>query len=206
MAKNKKNFKVKIAVTGGPSGGKTTLIEALQKDLASKLSVVPEAASILYRGGFPRKSTAAGRVHAQRAICFTQRELEDLISSESKTHIIVCDRGSLDSIAYWPGDEAEFFKSMQTDRETEIHRYDWVIHLDTAAPDHFDSTNPIRTETHKEALELNAMVKEAWAGHPQRIVIRHENDFLHKIMRAKKVIEEIIAGKSFKFISKSVYK
>lgn len=49
--------KVKIVVTGGPSGGKTTLIEALQKDLKGKVAVVPEAASILYRGGFPRRST-----------------------------------------------------------------------------------------------------------------------------------------------------
>lgn len=195
---------IKIAITGGPSGGKTTLIEALQKDLSPKLSVVPEAASLLYRGGFPRKSSAIAKKHAQRAICYVQRELEDMITLESKKPVIVCDRGSLDSIAYWPGDEADFFSSLQTDRQTEIQRYQWVLHLDTAAPESFDSSNPIRTESYKEALELNQMVKSAWMGHPQRIIIPHVDEFLIKISLAKKAITWILEGRTFEKISKDL--
>lgn len=186
--------KVKIVITGGPSGGKTTLIEAIGKDLDGKVAVVPEAASILYRGGFPRKSSSLGRVHAQRAICFIQRELEDLITLENNVQAIVCDRGSLDSIAYWPGDEESFFKSLSTSREKELARYQWVIHLDTASSDHFDLTNPIRTETHKEAVELNALVKEAWRGHPQRLIIQNSTEFLEKITKAKRAIKMILAS------------
>ncbi|GIL18657.1 MAG: hypothetical protein BroJett040_24080 [Oligoflexia bacterium] len=186
--------KIKIVVTGGPSGGKTTLIEALQKDLVGTVSIVPEAASILYRGGFPRKSTVAGKSHAQRAICFVQRELEDLVTAENKVQAIVCDRGSLDSIAYWPGDEADFFQSLTTTRELEMKRYDWVLHLDTADHNGFDISNPIRTESHKEALELNHMIKIAWQGHPQRIIIPHKDDFLEKIGKARKAIKLILAG------------
>lgn len=196
--------KIKIVVTGGPSGGKTTLIEALQKDMIGRLSVVPEAASILYRGGFPRKASAIGKKHAQRAICFTQRELEDLVTTESKMEIIVCDRGSLDSIAYWPGDEENFFKSLKTDRQAELNRYQWVVHLDTADGENFDQTNPIRTESHKEAMELNLMIKEAWAGHPQRVIIPHEEEFLLKILRAKRAIEMMIAGASFQLIQREL--
>jgi tRNA uridine 5-carbamoylmethylation protein Kti12 len=92
----------KIVITGGPSGGKTTLIETLKKDLGNKITVVPEAASILYRGGFPRTTSDLNHFHGQRAICFIQRELEDLARAESRAEIIICDRGSLDSIAYWP--------------------------------------------------------------------------------------------------------
>ncbi len=195
-------YKIKIVVTGGPSGGKTTLIEALQKDFGHHLSVVPEAASILYRGGFPRKSTAIGRKHAQRAICFTQRELEDLITAESKANVIVCDRGSLDSIAYWPGDEADFFTSLNTTKDAENHRYQWVIHLDTASADAFDTSNPIRTESHKEAIEINTMIKSAWAGHPQRIIIGHNDDFFAKIQEARNIIKDIVHGKSYKDILK----
>lgn len=192
--------KLKIVVTGGPSGGKTTLIEALQKDLVGTISVVPEAASILYRGGFPRKSTVAGKKHAQRAICFVQRELEDMITAENKVQAIVCDRGSLDSIAYWPGDEDDFFTSLQTNRELELKRYDWVIHLDTADHNGFDVTNPIRTESHKEALELNQMIKIAWQGHSRRLVIPHKDDFLEKISKARKAVKLILAGSSFEEI------
>jgi predicted ATPase len=193
--------KIKIVVTGGPSGGKTTLIEALQKDMSGQLSVVPEAASILYRGGFPRKSSAPGRKHTQRAICFVQRELEDLVTLENHTELIVCDRGSLDSIAYWPGDEADFFKSLNTTRVSELQRYDWVIHLDTASQESFDTTNQIRIENHKEAIELNLMIKQAWAGHPHRIVIQHSDEFLEKIAKAKKAIKLIISGKNFQEVN-----
>ncbi len=189
--------KVKIAVTGGPSGGKTTLIEALQRDLKSKVTVVPEAASILYRGGFPRRSTPEARKHVQRAIYFVQKELEGIIVEESKSNIVVCDRGSLDSVAYWPDDSSSFFSSLETTMAQEIARYDWVIHLDTADHDTFDTTNPIRTESHIEAVELNTRITEAWKAHPQRVVIPHEAEFLLKIAKAKSVVEKIMNGASF---------
>jgi nicotinamide riboside kinase len=195
--------KIKIAVTGGPSGGKTTLIEALHKELKTRVSVVPEAASILYRGGFPRRQTNLGRIHGQRAIYLTQKELESLIEAESKADLIVCDRGSLDSIAYWPGSESEFLKSMNTTKGQELSRYNWVLHLDTADQDSFDADNPIRTESHKEALVLNEKIKQAWAGHPQLIVIPHEAHFLNKISRAKSLIEKILAGAIYSEISVS---
>lgn len=198
--------KIKIVVTGGPSGGKTTLIEALQKDMAGQVSVVPEAASILYRGGFPRKTTALGKKHAQRAICFVQRELEDLITEENRVQAVICDRGSLDSIAYWPGDEVDFFKSLNTTKESELKRYDWVLHLDTANNGSFDLSNPIRTESHKEAIELNELVKAAWAGHGKRIIIPHNDEFLHKISIAKKVVQMILAGQSFQEVLTAVEK
>lgn len=187
---------IKVTVTGGPSGGKTTLIEALQKDLGGQLAIVPEAASILYRGGFPRKPTTAGKKSAQRAIYFTQKELEYLIYEESKAPAIICDRGSLDSIAYWPASEQDFFESLGSTREQELARYDWVIHLDTADQNSFDTSNPIRTESHLEAQELNTKIKLAWQGHPQRIIISHEAEFLLKITRAKKVIQKILTGAS----------
>jgi hypothetical protein len=44
------------------------------------------------------------------------------------------------------------------------------------------------------------MVKEAWVGHPQRLIIPHSDDFLHKIQTAKEAIEQILAGKSWKSI------
>jgi len=185
---------MKIVITGGPSGGKTTLIEALRKDFHGELAVVPEAASILYRGGFPRKVTLRGRMHAQRAICFVQTELENLVADESEVELIVCDRGSLDSVAYWPDTAENFFRDMQTSREKELARYAWVIHLDTADHDAFDTSNPVRTESFSEALELNQKIKKAWEGHPNRIVIGHNNDFLTKISEAKNVIGWIRQG------------
>lgn len=195
---------VKIAITGGPSGGKTTLIEALKKELGQKCAVVPEAASILYRGGFPRFKEPQGIIHAQKAIYYTQKELEELMCNVSQKNLIVCDRGSLDSVAYWPENAAHFFKSIESTQEKEWARYDWVIHLDTASLDFYDTSNPIRTESFSEAWALNDKIKKAWEGHPHRVVISHSEDFISKMTTALAVINAIVAHKSADEIKKEI--
>ncbi len=195
---------VKIAITGGPSGGKTTLIEALKKELGQKCAVVPEAASILYRGGFPRYKAPKAQAHAQKAIYYTQKELEELICVVSQKSLVVCDRGSLDSVAYWPEGEGQFFTTMDTTKEEELARYDWVIHLDTASVDFYDTSNPIRTETYQEAWELNSKIKTAWEGHPRRIVISHNEDFLSKMTTSLAVIKAILNHKNAEEIKEEI--
>lgn len=194
---------IKVAVTGGPSGGKTTLIEALKKELGQMCAIVPEAASILYRGGFPRYKDAEGQIHAQKAIYHTQRELEDLISFQSQKNLLVCDRGSLDSIAYWPQqDEQHFFATIQSSKEKEWARYNWVLHLDTASLDYYDTTNPIRTESYQEAQTLNERVKKAWEGHPHRVIITQNSDFLSKMTTSLAVIRAIMAHQNIADVHK----
>lgn len=193
---------IKIAVTGGPSGGKTTLIETLKKEFGNKISIVPEAASILYSGGFPRKKNETSKKHTQRAIYFTQKELELLIQNESPEALIVCDRGSLDSIAYWPAQEGDFLDNISSTKEDELKRYDWVIHLDTADFDDYDTSNPIRTETYEEAITLNEKIKMAWNGHQQRIIITSNDDFLMKMTKSIQVIKFIRNGKTYQEVLK----
>lgn len=195
-----------IAITGGPSGGKTTLIEAIRRDLGKQISIVPEAASLIYRGGFPRIRTTNGAVHAQKAIFHVQRALENLMATENKEKLIVCDRGSLDGVAYWPSSEKDFFKILETTKGKELKRYGWVIHLDTAGNDFYDLSNPLRTETYSEALELNEKVKRAWDGHPKRLIIPHNQDFLSKMSFALNVIHAILDGDSYTKIKKKFFK
>ncbi|AGH95216.1 ATP-binding protein [Pseudobdellovibrio exovorus] len=187
---------VKIAITGGPSGGKTTLIEALRKEFGQKVKIVPEAASILYKGGFPRVKSYEGYFHAQRAIYFTQKELEALRCKTNPEALIVCDRGSLDALAYWPDSADNFFETTQTTRAAELARYDWVIHLDTATEPDYDTSNEIRTESFHEALLLNDKIKQSWDGHPQRIILGAEQDFFSKMKRATLVIAAILENKA----------
>lgn len=194
---------IKIAVTGGPSGGKTTLIEAIKKELGSKVAVVPESASILYRGGFPRIKSRNGLIHAQKAIYFTQRELEDLIFAELAPALMVCDRGSMDSLAYWPESPENFFEIIESSPEQELARYDWVVHLDTAGSGDYDTMNVIRTESFSEAVLLNQKILDAWSRHPQRIRINEKKDFLSKMASAYGVIQAIMAGQSLAEIQRS---
>lgn len=195
----------KVVVTGGPSGGKTTLIEALKKNFGAAVKIVPEAASILYKGGFPRIKSYDGFFHAQKAIYFTQKEIEELRSKTHPDALIVCDRGSLDALAYWPDTDINFFDTVFTTRTKEIDRYDWVIHLDTATEPDYDSSNEVRTESFHEALSLNEKIKKSWSDHPQRIIITADNDFYAKMRKATLVIEAILNKKSFEEIQKLVF-
>lgn len=194
---------VKIAVTGGPSGGKTTFIEAIKKELGSKVAVVPESASILYRGGFPRIKSRHGLIHAQKAIYYTQKELEDLVFAEFQPALMICDRGSMDGLAYWPENRQNFFDMIDSSAEKELARYDWVVHLDTAGSEDYDTMNHIRTESFPEAVQLNQKILNAWAEHPQRIRINQKKDFLSKMASAYGVIQAILAGQSVEEIQKS---
>lgn len=189
-----------IVITGGPSGGKTTLIEAIKKELGKEVTTVPEAASLLYRGGLPRAQNATSMAHVQRAIYFLQRELEGLVQDQSPTKTIVCDRGSLDGLAYWPDIKTSFFESLQTSAILEVQRYQWVLHLDTAASDAYETTNPLRTENYDEAWKLNEKIKKAWSQHPRHLVVSSNADFFSKMALCLHLIQSIMKGRSFEDI------
>jgi len=92
----------RIALTGGPGAGKTAVIELVRRLLCDHIHVLPEAASIVFGGGFPRGTSSAQRRAEQRAIFFVQRELE-ATADEEPLEIVLCDRGTVDGGAYWPG-------------------------------------------------------------------------------------------------------
>lgn len=196
--------KIKIAVTGGPSGGKTSLLETIRKGMGSNCSVVPEAASILFQGGFPRKSDPDFVMHTQRAIYFVQRELEELMLHHTNARLVICDRGSLDGLAYWPARSDSFFKSIHSDKATELSRYDWVLHLDTATKEYYESNNPTRVETYEEAKQLNAKILKAWSDHPRRLVIKHNDSFLNKLTLCMEVVSGIMAGESYETLRRYI--
>ncbi len=193
-----------IVITGGPSGGKTTLIEAIKKELGKEVTTIPEAASLLYRGGLPRAQNAQTLMHVQRAIYFLQRELEGIVIDQAKTKTIVCDRGSLDGIAYWPEIMTSFFESLQTNESTEISRYQWVLHLDTATSDTYETTNPLRTENYEEAWKLNEKIKKAWSRHPQHLIVPSNSDFFSKMALCLHLIQSIMKGKSYEEIKSAL--
>lgn len=182
--------KKRIVFTGGPSGGKTSIIDIAQRKYGHKVFTVAEAASVLYGGGFPRKPGDFAMRHIQRAIYFTVRELEDM-AIEEDAKLFLCDRGTLDSMAYWPKDSSEsFLESVGSTMEKEIARYDVVIHLRPPKKADVYKLSGTRIEDHKAALELDKKTEQAWAAHPKRFIIEDEPDFLLKVEKAMKIIEK----------------
>ena len=65
----------RIVLTGGPGAGKTAILELVRQSFCRHVQVLPEAAGILFAGGFPRGAAPELLRAVQRAIFFTQREL-----------------------------------------------------------------------------------------------------------------------------------
>lgn len=182
---------MKIVLTGGPSAGKTSIVDILNRSESERTQVVQEAASLLYRGGFPRSAEAVRLKCQQRAIFQVQKELEEIAALDGGNRTLICDRGTLDGLAYWPEDEAGFFTAMQSSMEAEIARYDWVIHLDTTFGEHYQTTS-IRREGQAEARVVNEKVKQAWRLHPNRLIVEHETEFLRKVKKVLRAVTLIL--------------
>lgn len=179
----------RVALTGGPGAGKTAVLEVVQRWFCRHVRVLPEAASILFAGGFPRHDTVPGRAGAQRAIYRVQSELERIAMEEQEAAIVLCDRGTVDGLAYWPPPVESFWTEVGSTHEAELAHYVAVIHLRTpAARQGYDHSNPVRRESAEEAAALDDRILDAWSAHPNRIVIDPDDDFLHKIERTLEAI------------------
>lgn len=180
----------RVVLTGGPGAGKTALLELIRQSFCPHVKVLPEAASVIFGGGFPREDDDACRRAAQRAIYYVQRELEVAGDSHNPA-IVLCDRGTLDGLAYWPGPPEEFWASLQTTLAVELDRYDAVIHLRTPAADHgYNHQNPLRTESATTAAEADARIATAWAAHPRRFIVESSPHFLDKAAQALELLRQ----------------
>lgn len=177
-----------VVVTGGPGAGKTAVLEVAQRDLCRHVVILPEAASILWRGLFPRHTTTPGRRAAQRAIVRLQLELQRMAIEEGRAALLVCDRGTLDGLAYWPGTEREYFDDIASTKERELARYAAVIHLQTPSLGQGYVTSQYRIESAEEAAALDRRIAAAWSGHPRRVFIPSDHDFVGKLSRALELI------------------
>jgi hypothetical protein len=184
----------RIVLTGGPGGGKTTAADLFRRELGPRVAVVPEAATLLYAGGFPRSPEPGPQRAAQMAIFHLQRNLEDVIAALHPHAVLLCDRGTLDGVAYWPGDPAGFLAAAETTVEAELARYDAVIFFETAASAGIPASpgNPYRIESLAQAVELDGRLRAAWARHPRFVLVPHDPSFIQKIIRSLEVLKNMV--------------
>lgn len=102
----------RVCITGGPCAGKTTAIAAIKQDLTQlgvKVLVVPEAATILMKGGAFIVSTGFTEAQGllfQKCLMRLQVALEDSfidiakLSDKGSDVVILIDRGLMDGSAY----------------------------------------------------------------------------------------------------------
>ena len=189
------NGRCRIVLTGGPGGGKTTAADLFRREIGDRVVVVPEAATLLFSGGFPRVTEAHARRAAQSAIYHVQKNLEDVQSARFPERILLCDRGTVDGAAYWPDDPAGFFDAVGTTEAEALARYDAVIFFESAAVGGmaFEGGNPTRIESMEEALHLDRRLHAIWSKHPRFVVVRHNPSFFKKITFGLTALESLVA-------------
>lgn len=187
---------LRIVLTGGPGGGKTTAADLFNREIGERAIVVPEAATILFAGGFPRVTEPDAQRSTQRAIYEVQRSLEDVQAARYPDSVLLCDRGTVDGGAYWPDGEDGFFEHMGSSLAEELVRYDVVLFFETAAVGGipFQSANRFRTETDEDAIALDHRLRALWSQHPHFHLVPHHSSFLHKITMGLSILESVVAG------------
>jgi len=180
----------RIVLTGGPGAGKTAIQQVAVQAFPGRLVVVPEAATILFGGGFPRLTDVPSRKTSQRAIYHVQRELERLHEGIANGCALLCDRGTVDGVAYWPESNGDaFFSEVASTREAELARYHSVIILDVpTTAQGYDHRNPTRIETADEAARIGERIQDAWRDHPRCTRVGAAPSFWAKIQRSVDLI------------------
>lgn len=192
---NNGNGRCRIVLTGGPGGGKTTAADLFRREIGERVVVVPEAATLLFAGGFPRSEEPHARRSVQCAIYHVQRHLEDVQSALYPDRILLCDRGTLDGAAYWPDDPAGFYRAVASSEEQELARYDAVIFFETAAAGgiSIEGGNQTRNESLDEALAIDRRLQTIWSRHPRFVIVRHSASFMSKVVEGVAALQKIVA-------------
>jgi len=185
--------KKRIVLTGGPGGGKTTALDLIRREFSGQIASVPEAATMLFNGGIARTTVPQEIISQQIAIFNLQKNLENIQRTMHPDCLILCDRGSLDGLAYWPGPEEDFFNKINSTFQYEIERYDAVIFFETAAKagQKIKSNNPIRNESEKKAIELDEKLQKIWSRHPNFNFVGSSESFIRKVIFGINTIENV---------------
>lgn len=192
--KKTSNGRCRIVLTGGPGGGKTTAADLFRREIGERVVIVPEAATILFSGGFPRHRDEGAVRSLQTAIYHVQRNLEDVQSAHYSGRILICDRGTIDGAAYWPGDAVDFFKGVGTSMQDELDRYDAVIYFESAAVGgiSIEGGNPERNETLEQAVYLDKKLRTLWQMHRRFVFVPHNKSFFRKMSEGLTAIVNVV--------------
>ncbi|MCX6849306.1 MAG: AAA family ATPase [Verrucomicrobia bacterium] len=194
-SKPESNGHCRIVLTGGPGGGKTTAGDLFRREMGEQVVMVPEAATMMFSGGFPRVSIPDAVHAAQRAIYHVQIHLEEAVMAQHPEQILLCDRGTVDGAAYWPSGPEGFFEDLGSTLEKELARYDAVIFFESAAVGHMsiEGGNPIRNETIEQAIKLDRKLRELWSQHPKFMLVPHNPSFFKKISFGLAVLDGMVS-------------
>lgn len=187
-----------IVLTGGPGGGKTTIVSELSQDASwrGRFLAMPEAIYAVGQMGISHRQQLF-----QRLMVETQRAQEDALCrtlGAGDSRFVLCHRCTLDPLAYWLDrgwPEEDFFSFTRTNRGDHYRRYAAVIHLVTAADgasEHYRRwPNAHRSETPEHAIRLDRLLFGVWGDHPRFFYVDNvDRDWESKSRKVREILAE----------------
>ncbi len=174
---------MKIAITGKPDVGKTTIIRIIECEFPKKVIAGGDALSGINKSFFPQPKTEISQRCYQKALYHLQFELEKAIVHDEPNKLLLCDHGSLDLIALWPGSPENFFLELNTTLQQELDRYDFVIQI-----------NGIENKYVSKAFSAKHNPKELWKLHSRFFEIPSQKGFSFSYIECAKIIKGILSG------------
>lgn len=184
-----------LVITGGPGGGKSTVVARLAQQYGDRLEVIPEVATSLFSQVLPLPELPAERRLVQKAIHAVQLAAEALHRRRQRPGcVLVFDRGLLDGAAYWPEGAEAFFSEVGGSIEDARSTYDAVLHLETAAAGGYGiiSDNSVRQEAKQEARALDKKLFALWSPHCNFVHLRQTRRFDEKVNAAVNAVAVLL--------------
>jgi predicted ATPase len=172
---------IRVVLTGGPCGGKTSVLNYLRRRLGKKVITIPEIATLMLAGGFPIPDkdmpwSRTWEVMFEAAVFPTIRSFEDVQSLRSeRPQVVVSDRGLPDVAAHSDQTVTEFCKRFGITEQVMMERYDVVVYLPSLALTHPSKysrrQNGARYANISRARELEVRTRRVWARHKNKHIV-----------------------------------
>lgn len=200
----------KIVFTGGPSSGKTTVIEKVKQVYTSqgyKVLVVDETATYLINMGIkPFGENPIKMIDFQEFVLKLQLAKEAIVEravamKDDENVLIIYDRGVIDNSAYVNEDE---FKEVMTRLNYAssfaelMNRYDLVIDLVGRKDFYTLENNSARSEDVDKAMELGRTTLKSWMGHRKLKIVLPKDEMDEKINEVLNIINRLLEIKQVK--------
>ena len=196
----------RIALTGGPCAGKSTVLKRIRQKYEEKgyaVYLLPESATLFIEAGadFLTKDADLSYITEKSKLQFQlqmEESMTQIAEACGRPALLICDRGTMDTAAYMPADVWNHIKSDLgvTEKELRDTHYEAVLHICTAAKGAEDFytlyNNKCRSESVELARDVDDRILAVWQGHPHLHVIQAEIRFEDKIQHVLQVLDEII--------------
>jgi predicted ATPase len=197
----------RIVLTGGPSSGKTSVLEKIEQIYSAqgyRVILVDETATYLINKGIkPFGEGKIDMVDFQELVLKLQLAKESVIERAAEMMdddriIIVYDRGAIDNRAYINDEE---FKNVLTRLNNVVtikdlmDKYDLVINLVGCKEFYTTDNNAARSEDSDTALKLGEVTLRGWLGHKNIRIVYPKETLDEKIKEVLNIINGILEEK-----------